>query len=266
MQGTGRFGFRTALWLMLATLACAISTHAQQRPAAQLAPNGYLRAALVTSNPLLVSRNLDGKPAGVSVDLANALGSKLGTRVRFVPYDNIVRFNQSIAKNEWDVAFVPRDLTRIAQLAFSDPFMEVDESYVAGPGSALITPEEVDRRGIRVGVAQGSATDDFLSRTLEHAHIVHLTGGFVSATEALSVRRIDVYADYTHIAYLVQAEVAGATVLAEPFTVVRMSIAVPKSNATALSVVNGFIKDANKDGVIAGAITRADLRGVRPGR
>jgi hypothetical protein len=55
-------------------------------------------------------------------------------------------------------------------------------------------------------------------------------------------------------------------VLVEPFDRVRMSIAIPKSNAAALPFLNDFIRDAKRDGLIAEAIKRAGLVGVRPGR
>jgi polar amino acid transport system substrate-binding protein len=253
--------------LLLAALVCAGPTNAQDPAGARIAQNGELRVALVTSNPVLVTRNSEGQLAGVSVDLANALGAKLGLPVHLVPYENVVRYNQSIGKDEWDVSFTPRDLSRTAQLAFSDPFVEVDDSYVARPGSGLRTPDEVDRPGVKVAVIQGSATDGFLSHTLKHALIVRLVGGgLVSAREALSFGRTDVYADYTHIAYRLEAEIPGATVLVAPFNVARMSIAIPKANAAALPMVNAFIHDAKRDGVIADAVKRADLRGVRPAR
>jgi len=252
--------------LLAIALLGGSNASAQQRAGASVAPKGELRVALIMSNQVLVTRSLDGKLAGVSVDLANAFGAELGIPVRLVPYENIVRYNQSIGKDEWDVGFAPRDLSRTAQLAFSDTFMEVDDSYVARPGSMLSTPDEVDRTGIKVAGTQGSATDGFLSRTLKNAQIVRLTGGLLSPRDVLSFGRADVYADYTDIAYRVQAEVPGATVLVAPFNVVRLSIAVPKSNAAALPIVNAFINDAKRNGLIADAIKRAGLRGARPGR
>lgn len=238
---------------------------AEQSAGSKLAPTGELRAAVITANPVLVTRTPAGELAGVSVDLANALGTKLALPVRLVPYENIVRYNQSIGKDEWDVGFAPRDLSRIGQLAFTDSFMDVDNSYLAAAGSRLSTLDEVDRPGIRVAVAQGSATDGYLTRTLKNAHIVRLLGGLPSAREALSLHRVDVYADYTSVAYLLQLEVLGSTVLVEPFDRVHISIAVPKSNAAALPVLNEFVREAKRDGLIAEAIKRAGLVGVRPG-
>ena len=257
-------------WLILAALLAAMLgsvslAHAQQ-DASTVAPKGELRAALITSNPVLVERTSDGQFAGVSVDLANAFAAQLGVPVRLVPYENLVRYNQSIGKDEWDIGFAPRDLSRVGQLVFSDSFLEANESYVARPGIMLNTPDEVDRPGNKVAVLQGSAADGFLTRTLTRAQIIRIVDGLVSAREALSLGRADVFADYTHIAYLVQAEVPGATVLITPFSVVRMTIAIPKGNAAALPIVNDFIVKAKKDGVITDAIKKAGLSGVRPAR
>ena len=128
-------------WLILAALLAATPgsvslAHAQQ-DASTVAPKGELRAALITSNPVLVERTSDGQFGGVSVDLANAFAAQLGVPVRLVPYEILVRDNQSIGKDEWDIGFAPRDLSRVGQLAFSDSLLEANESYVARPGIML---------------------------------------------------------------------------------------------------------------------------------
>jgi polar amino acid transport system substrate-binding protein len=251
--------------LLTAALWFSIGRAAAQPADTRIAPKGELRAALQTFNPLLVSRSAEGEFSGVSVDLATALGKKLGVPVKWVPYDNIARYNQSLGKDEWDVAFSPRDLSRIGQLAFSDAIMEVDNSYVVRPGSFLRSPDEVDRSGITVAVAQGSPADSYLTRTFRSAQIARLYGGLVTAKDALTFGRADAYADYTHLAYRVAAEVPGATVLVSRFNVLRMAIALPKANAAALPLVNDFIKESKRDGVITEYIKRAGLRGVRTG-
>jgi hypothetical protein len=38
----------------------------------------------------------------------------------------------------------------------------------------------------------------------------------------------------------------------------------PKANSDALAVVNEFVREAKDNGLIAGAISRANLSGVRP--
>jgi len=72
-----------------------------------------------------------------------------------------------------------------------------------------------------------------------------------------------VFADNIHVAHRLAAELPGATVLDGRFNVVQMSIAVPKSNAAALPVVNDFVREAKRDGLIAEAIAQAGLRDAR---
>jgi polar amino acid transport system substrate-binding protein len=170
----------------------------------------------------------------------------------------------SLGKNEWDVAFAPRDLSRTSQLAFSNPFMEADNGYVARPGLSWAMAQDVDRAGIKVAVAQGSPLDGFLTRTLKNAEIVRVPAGLVEAREALSFGHADVYADNTSEAYRIAAEVPGATVLLGRFSAVQMTIAIPKSKLAALPMLNDFLAGAKRDGVIGDAIKRAGLRGVRP--
>jgi len=256
---------RVCLSAFVAFLYCATSngrTNAQNDAAKRLAPKGELRAALIASNPVLVTRGADGQLGGVSVELARALAEKLGVPVRLMPYENPARYNESLGKDEWDVGLAARDPSRAEHLAFSEVFMEVDNGYVGRPGLALKAANEVDRAGIKVAVAQGSAPDGFLTRTLKNAEIVRVPGGLAPAREVLSAGGADVFADNTNVAYQIGRDLAGATVLDGHFNVVQMSIAVPKHNAAALTIVDEFVRDAKRDGLVAQAIARAGLRGV----
>src|SRR6266404_1666069 len=243
--------------------ACVGQTYAQAEDASQLASKGELRAALIASNPVLVTRGADGGLGGVSVELARALAAKLNIPVRLIPYENPARYNESLGKDEWDVGFAARDPSRAEYLAFSDVFMEVDNGYVGRPGLPLKTSEEVDRPGIRVAVAQGSAPDGFLTRTLKNAEIVRVPGGLIPAREALAAASADVYGENVHLAHRIAADLPGATVLDGRFNVVQMSIAVPKAKAAMLPAVNDFVREAKGSGSIAQSIARAGLRGVR---
>jgi polar amino acid transport system substrate-binding protein len=62
-----------------------------------LCPTGKLRAALIASNPVLVTRRPDGTLGGVSVAIAGALASHLNVPVELKPYDNPARYNESLA-------------------------------------------------------------------------------------------------------------------------------------------------------------------------
>jgi polar amino acid transport system substrate-binding protein len=93
---------------------------AQASAAATLCPTGKLRAALIASNPVLVTRSPDGALGGVSVAVARALASHLGVPIELKPYDNPARYNDSLTTDDWDVGLAARDPARAEHLVLRE--------------------------------------------------------------------------------------------------------------------------------------------------
>jgi polar amino acid transport system substrate-binding protein len=231
--------------------------------AAILCPTGSLRAALIRSNPVLVTTRPDGTLGGVSVVVARAFAAHLGVPVELRLYDNPVRYNESLARDDWDIGLAARDPARADHLAFSATFMEVDNGYVARPGAAPTNAEEVDRPGVKIAVAQGGAPHGVLLRLIKNAEIVPVPGGFEPAREALASAKADVYGENLHLAHRIADSLPSARVLPGRFNVVQMAIGVRKRAAAALSTVDEFVNRIRSDGTVEKAIAEAGLRGVR---
>jgi polar amino acid transport system substrate-binding protein len=258
---------REALALTITAIATASTDSSAwaQAPAAAgtLAPTGTLRAALIASNPVLVTRRPEGNLGGVSVAVARALAAHLGVPIELKPYDNPARYNESLATDDWDIGLAARDPSRAEHLAFSATFMEVDNGYVARPGAVPNSAEEVDRLGVKIAVAQGSAPHTVLRRLIKNAEIVPVPGGFEPAREALVTGKADVYGENLHLAYRIAEALPEARVLPGRFNVVQMAIGVRKRGAPALPIVDEFVNRSRFDGTVQKAITEAGLRGVR---
>src|SRR5437016_270672 len=231
--------------------------------AARLCPTGKLRAALIASNPVLVTRRPDGTLGGVSVAVARALAAHLSVPLELKPYDNPARYNESLATDEWDIGLAARDPSRADHLAFSVTFMEVDNGYVARPGAAPTEAEEVDRAGVKIAVAQGSAPHTVLLRLIKNAEIIPVPGGFEPAREALATRKADVYGENLHLCHRIADALPSAHVLPGRFNVVQMAIGVRKRAASALPTVDDVVNGMRSDGTVEKAIAEAGLRGVR---
>jgi len=254
----------SATIIALATASSEYSVWAQTPSAAgALVPTGTLRAALIASNPVLVSRRPDGALSGVSVAVARALAMHLGVPIELKPYDNPGRYNESLATDEWDIGLAARDSSRAEHLVFSVTFMEVDNGYVARPGAGPTNAEEVDRSGIKIAVAQGSAPHAVLSRLIKSADVVPVPGGFEPAREALATGKADVYGENLHLAHRIADALPGARVLPGRFNVVQMAIGVRKRAAAALPIIDESVNRIRSDGTVQKAITEAGLRGVR---
>ena len=247
--------------LLAAMLTVNATAHAQDKNG--LGQNGQLRTAFVLSEKSLISRDRQGHLRGLLLDIANALASDLKLSLRPVPYDNLVQFHRSIGKDTWDVAIIPRDLSRVRILAFSEPFLRVEYGYVARAGSGLLSASDVDRVGIKVAVAEYSPADAYLTRNLTRAKIVHIFSGVDQAQSALAFGRADVYAGDVSTANHVATGVPGAMVLTGTFSTVPLTFALPKPTSASLPKLNDFIQQAVTDGTITAAITNAHVTGVR---
>jgi polar amino acid transport system substrate-binding protein len=250
----------------IAAIASTRASRAQaQRDSvvASLCPSGKLRAALILSNPVLVTRRPDGTLGGVSVTIANALAAHLDVPLELKPYDNPARYNESLTTDDWDVGLAARDSSRADHLVFSAAFMEVDNGYVARAGAAPTNADEVDQPGVRIAVAQGSAPHAVLRRMIKQAEIVAVPGGFEAARDALEKGNADVYAENLHLAYRIADALPGAHVLPGRFNVVQMAIGVRKRAAPALPAIDEFVSQIRADATVQKAITESALKGVR---
>lgn len=141
--------------------------------------------------------------------------------------------------------------------------MEVDNGYVARHDAAPTAADEVDRSGVKIAVAQGSAPHTVLSRLIRNAEIIPVPGGFEPAREVLATGRADVYGENVHLAHRIADALPGAGVLPGRFNVVQMSVGVRKRAAAALPMIDEFVNRMRSDGTVQRAIAEAGLRGVR---
>ena len=92
------------------------SVRAQSAPAdvaSSLAPTGRVRVAINYGNAVLAQRNPEtGKLSGVSVDIAEELGRRLGVPLTLVPFDAAGKVSAAATKDIWDVAFLAGDPER----------------------------------------------------------------------------------------------------------------------------------------------------------
>ena len=116
------------------------------------APQGSLRVALNFGNPVLVRRSADGRPIGLSVDLAAELARSLDLGFAFVEYERAADVTAAAGKDEWDLCFLAADPARRRSIAFTDPYVRISGCYLVGAAPAAITNAAVRAHALRIGV------------------------------------------------------------------------------------------------------------------
>lgn len=230
---------------------------------AQLAPGGKLRVALLVTNPNFVTAGTMGPeaPRGIAVDLGKEIATLAGATFEPVRYDAIAKLVADARAGAWDVAFLGYEPSRAADMDFSDPYMNSENTYLVPPGSGLMTVTDVDRDGVRIGVSTRSAQEAFLKAELKKARLVP-TANAAATLEELAAKRVDAMAAGRTSLELLAAKMPGYRVVQGNYRASPLAMAVPKGRPAAAAYAKVFISHAKESGLVKASIDRANLVGV----
>jgi hypothetical protein len=131
------------LWLVLSVLvgACAVAPNASQLERHELAPDGVLRVAVYTGNPLIGSPNPGyGEPRGPTALLGKELAMQAGVLSRLVEYTAEAKMLEDARAGAWDVAGLACDPARRAGLELTPPLLIVGERIKPATEICLVLP------------------------------------------------------------------------------------------------------------------------------
>jgi len=250
-----------AAMFVLVSTAALVSTGA---PADDVLPTDTLRAIYIASNPVQAFvDSKSGETRGPGAELARELGRRLGVTVTIKPVQGAGGVLDAIKNGDADIGFVAFDSLRAVDVDFSQTYSLVQNTYIVPANSSIRSIAEVDKPGVRVGVAERDAGDLFLTRNLKHAEIRRNPGGEIAVgLKWMADGQIDAYAANRQRLALMAGRTKGIRLLPDNFYGVEQAVAVRKGNTVLLAIVDKFIDEARTSGLIAGAIERAGLVGV----
>ncbi|MEF7613620.1 transporter substrate-binding domain-containing protein [Aquincola sp. MAHUQ-54] len=109
-----------------------------------LAPSGRIRCAINLGNSVLAQRDPSGgKLRGVSVDLARALGERLGVEIELVLFDAAGKVFEAMASGAWDVAFLAEDPKRASHILFTLPYLGIEGAYMVPAMASTPQPTSI---------------------------------------------------------------------------------------------------------------------------
>ena len=232
--------------------------------AEELLPTGTLRAAYIAANP--VQAFVDGKSGevrGPGAELTRELAKCLNVAFTIKGAQGVRGVMDAVKAGDADIGFLAYDAVRAAEVDFSQTYALAQNSYIVPDNSPLKSVADIDKPGIRVGVAERDAGDYFLTRTLKHAEIKRNSGGNIEVgLQWMAAADIHAYATNRQRLAEVVARTPGIRLLPDNFYGVEQAIVVTKGNKALLDIVDRLVDDARTSGLIAAAIKRAGLVGV----
>ncbi|NDZ77282.1 transporter substrate-binding domain-containing protein [Streptomyces sp. SID10853] len=218
-----------------------------------LAPTGTLRASINLGNPVL-AQGLPAAPSGVTVDIAREIGARLGVPVELLCFDAARKSYEAMAAGHADICFLAVEPAREAEVAFTAPYVVIEGVFAVPRDSPLVTPADVDRAGVRIGVKRGSAYDLFLTRTLRHA-------GVVRGDEGVDTFRAQDLEAAAGIRQPMTEYVAGhpeVRLIEDRFMEIRQAVGTTRTRGPeTVRFLRGLVEELKARGFVADALRRA---------
>ncbi len=226
-----------------------------------LIPTGKLRAGVAFApapSPLFVLKDADGSPCGVTADLANALGQKLGVPVEFMVAPNTGQLTDAVESGTIDVSFMPMDDERRKRIEFGPAYFLVESTYMVTGASGIAKVEQVDRAGVRVVGIANTTTIRAAGRSLKNTTI-QAAPSIDDAMALMKSGQADAFALSRDSLPPYVAQLPDSRIVEGGFQQTGIAIAVPKGRPQALAYVSAFLEEAKKSGVVRAAFDKAGL-------
>ncbi len=162
-----------------------------------------------------------------------------------------------------DVAFTNATPERARVMDFSKPFLRVEQGYLVPAGSAIKSFDEIDRKGVRVGVSVGSTSQKTLGSRLKNAQVVAVPT-LDQAVNMIKSGELQAFATNKAILYELSDRLPGAKILDGAWGYESFAAGIPKGREGGLPALNEFLIRAQRNGQVAKAVERAGLRGTVP--
>jgi len=230
-----------------------------------LAPTGALRAAINQGNGVMVQRDpAGGRPKGITIELADELGRRLGVPVELVLFDSAGEVFAALKDQSWDVAFLAIEPVRAAEIEFTSPYVLIEGAYMVRRDSPLKETGDVDRPGVRIAVGKNSAYDLYLSRTIKNAEIVRAeTGGGQASIDLFFEQGLEVAAGVRQPLVEYAKTDPNVRVMDRAFMAIQQAMGTPKGRLAGVAYLKSFIEERKAAGFVADALRRTNQPDAR---
>lgn len=156
---------------------------------------GVLRVGYFLFEPTVMHDKETGKPYGLFVDMVEQLAKDLRWKVEYKQVD-LKNFAAALQTGDFDLSIGATfsSPSRATGVSFTHPIFYLGYTGVttAGNTKRFRTWNDIDQKGVRVAVKQGSAIGDYVRRNFKRASIVALEEPALSAPLAAVPAQADV--------------------------------------------------------------------------
>ncbi len=228
----------------------------------ELAPTGIIRVAIgigpARSGFYGIEDPQSGAYRGVTIDLATAIGERLGLPISFIRHDRSGEIQLSAGNGVWDLTFMPVDEARKAVVDFGCAYHLLQSTYLVASSSSIESVAEANHEGFRIAGVSDTAT--FRASNAASPLATHIAlDGPEDAIELVLAGGADAIALGRESLHGIADRIPGGRILDDAFLNSSTAVAVPKGKPAALRFVTAFVEEAKESGFVRQSFDRNGL-------
>ncbi len=227
----GKFLLGLAVALVFATLGCA---PAHQKP---------LLVGMELNYPPFEMIDVQGRPAGMSVDLAQALGQYLHRELQIqnIPFDGLIPALKT-AKIDLIISSMTATTERAQSIAFSEPYLRTGLCLLVNRQAKIRSIDQADQPGYTIAVKQGTTGQLYAQNHLRRARVLVLAKEDTCVLEVVQGKAQAFIYDQMSVFKHWQRHRDRTEALLRPFQEEDWAIGLRRGNQALAAQVNAFLK------------------------
>lgn len=235
----------TRLWILaFATLSIAFANSVRAEDA-----KPRLIVGMELNYPPFEMTDETGKPSGISVEIAEALGKVLGRDVQIqnIPFDGLI---PSLKTGKIDLIISSMTATeeRAKSIDFSEPYLKTGLCLLANKNSPVKTITDADKPGVTIAVKQGTTGHIYSREHLKQARVLVLDKEDACVLEVVQGKADAFIYDQMSIFKHWQRNQETTRPILQPFQQESWAIGIRQGNDALKAQVNDFLKSFRATG------------------
>lgn len=185
----------------------------------------------------------DGRPAGISVDLASALGEYVHRPVRIenIPFTGLIP-SLLTGKIDLIVSSMTDTPERRNSISFSDPYLTIGIAALAGKNAGLALSDDLDQASRKIAVRQGTTAQAWASDHLRNAKVIVLDKESSAVLEVIQGKADAFLYDQMSVWKNHEEHPIETVALLAPLQTESWAVGLRSGDTALRDEVNGFLK------------------------
>ncbi len=190
-----------------------------------------------------------GKPTGVSVDLAQALGEALGRKVVIenIPFSGLIPALKT-GKIDLIISSMTANSERAQSIDFSEPYLKTGLCLLVGAKSNIQLIADADKAGVNIVVKQGTTGHAYAGQQVKNARVLVLDKETACVLEVAQGKADAFIYDQMSTFKNWQKNPDSTRAILAPFQAESWAIGIRKGNDDLRERVNKFLADFRAKG------------------